>query len=48
MHLVRDPKALKFTFFIKFDHRSLTMGKDHLTWDNFVVHDVKQPLSMRR
>ena len=30
---------VKFAIF-----KNLTMGRNHLIWDNLVIHDVKQPL----
>ena len=39
LHVVKGPRTLKFASFI-----NLTMEKCHLTWDNFVVHNVNNPL----
>ena len=48
VHLVRGPKVFSFAFLInlttKLRSRSVTMEKGHLSWDNIVVHDCKQPL----
>jgi hypothetical protein len=38
------PKVLQKSIFQKLDHGSVTMEKGHLAWDNFVVHDVNNPL----
>ena len=42
--IVRGPKALKMTFKKKLDHGSVTMEICPLTWDNFMFHDLNNPL----
>ena len=44
LHLVKYPKASKICTFEKLDHGSVAMEECALTWDNFMVHDVNNPL----
>ena len=41
-----QPKGFKLCISHKHEHESVTMNKNHMTWDNYVVHDVKQPQRM--
>ena len=37
------PQTIKICVFHRSNHGSVTMGKGHMTWDKFVIHDVNNP-----